>query len=280
MNQTRPSYPSIQILKKAFAAPVVYAGAIINRCITPLILFLLAIALFVAFTGTLAGPGEVPRSIGVGLLILLVGGIASYVLFAVTLHRIFLIGADAVPKFGLRKWTYRETRFLGWGIVFFLFSLIIVFGMGLLASMMFMGSGTEAGADFSNLIIKLIVVNLAIAIPIAWVFSRICPLFPATATGKATSLDWALDLTRNYQWSLFLIVGLTPQIINMVASWLIALLPDVIADILSLLLVIYLTVFTVAVLSYSYDFLAGAQPDLAPEDADASADANNDSGQQ
>jgi len=68
---------------------------------------------------------------GVSLVILLVFLYwilvwAVYTLFAVTCHRIVLLGETSVPKYGLLSWTSRETRFFGWLFVLFFYALLIV----------------------------------------------------------------------------------------------------------------------------------------------------------
>src|SRR5260221_6060714 len=56
---------------------------------------------------------------------------AVYTLFAVTCHRIVLLGETSVPKYGLLSWTSRETRFFGWLFVLFFYVLLVMAPIGL-----------------------------------------------------------------------------------------------------------------------------------------------------
>ena len=59
----------------------------------------------------------------------IVFGIVSLLLhtvFAITTHRIVMLGPDSMPEWGLRSWSKRETRFLGYLLIFVLMISVLV----------------------------------------------------------------------------------------------------------------------------------------------------------
>jgi len=53
--------------------------------------------------------------------------LAVCILFAITCHRLVLLGDGGVPDFGLKSWTLREWRYLGWAIVILAIWLLVSF---------------------------------------------------------------------------------------------------------------------------------------------------------
>ena len=53
-----------------------------------------------------------------------------YVLFAVTCHRIVLLGDQSVSRYGVIKWSMRETRFYFWGLGMYIVVGFAVFAIG------------------------------------------------------------------------------------------------------------------------------------------------------
>jgi hypothetical protein len=115
-------------------------------------------------------------------------------LFAVTCHRIVLLGETAVPKYGLVWWTSRETRFLGWGVLFAIFFLVALIPLGILAWLV----GYFAKIPFEGHE-KYWVIPL-LALPIVYGFARLAVLFPATAVGERRNTAWALATTIGNGW--------------------------------------------------------------------------------
>jgi isoprenylcysteine carboxyl methyltransferase (ICMT) family protein YpbQ len=64
------------------------------------------------------------------VFVLLITSTAVYTLYAITVHRLMLLGDNSVPRYGLFKWSWRETRFIIWAIAVSLicgFVFIILF---------------------------------------------------------------------------------------------------------------------------------------------------------
>jgi len=137
---------------------------------------------------------------GVSLVILLVFlywmlAWAVYTLFAVTCHRIVLLGETSVPKYGLLSWTSRETRFLGWLFVLFFYGLLII-GPVLLVTFgaVFLGVPFFKGYEKYWFFLG--------AVGLIYVFARLAVLFPATAIGERRNTDWAFETTAKNGWRL------------------------------------------------------------------------------
>ncbi len=119
-----------------------------------------------------------------------VADLALYTLFAVTTHRIVLIGADSVPDWGITSWKKRETIFL-----------LTYVGITLMA------------APF--LVITLIPLPYATGIIFAaflalWIFGRLSLALPSIAIEKAMTLQEAWNASRNHQLLMFLVVLIYP----------------------------------------------------------------------
>jgi hypothetical protein len=113
------------------------------------------------------------------VLILIIGDIVSFVIyaiFAIITHRIVLLGPMAVSKWGLYKWTQRETMFV--------FYYIILEGLFLPIYYI------------EDLPVAILLVLLIFSI---WLATRFSLVFPATAIDHRTSLTTSWELTKNRQ---------------------------------------------------------------------------------
>jgi hypothetical protein len=122
---------------------------------------------------------------------------ALFTLFAVTCHRIVLIGETSVPKYGLRSWTDRETRFFGWILVSFFYALLVL-GPILLA--MFLLVFLTDFVDKGQVKYWIILGTILAAVPVMYVVARLAVLFPATAIGEHHNTDWAFETTAKNGW--------------------------------------------------------------------------------
>ena len=109
-------------------------------------------------------------------------------LFAIVTHRIILLGPEAVPKWGLMKWTRRETLFIlhviGIAAAVMPASLLIVI--------------TPGGGWIAVLAIY------------CWIVGRFSLVFPAIAVGDKVSFGTSWALTKNYQPLMFIVVMIFP----------------------------------------------------------------------
>jgi len=129
----------------------------------------------------------------------------AYTLFAVTCHRIVLLGETSVPRYGLLSWTSRETRFFGWGALLSVFCLIALVPLGILAWVV----GYFADIPFKGY--ERYWVYLW-GVPLVYGFARLAVLFPATAVGERRNTDWALATTAGNGWRIVFATILAPAI--------------------------------------------------------------------
>lgn len=152
----------------------------------------------------------------------------------ISLHRIILRGHESVPKFGITKWTKRETRFLGWSLgisglcvlVFLLCVLPIVF----FAPSVFDKGDQGSGGTTTHILIYLIF------LPAAYVFARIVLVLPATALDLRPTLSSASSLSKGNGWRLALLYLILPGLILFLFSALLgSVLPESASTVLTIL---------------------------------------------
>ena len=144
------------------------------------------------------------KSVGWGSFLLLfaldviLGG-ALFVLFAITCHRLVLLGETSVPQYGLLSWTSRETRFFGWGVVSCLYGLLVI-GPVLIATffaVFFVDFADKETTKYWGTLGAFMG-----SVPAVYVLARLAVLFPATAIGERRNTDWAFDTTAKNGWRL------------------------------------------------------------------------------
>ena len=155
--------------------------------------------------------------------------------FAVACHRLILIGAGAVSRFGLTRWTWRETRFFLWMLLAYTIGyLFMVLGNTTLFAVAFFIAST---CGFSTQTMSLIMEHqsfflgmiLFASIPFAYVVGRVSLLLPATAIDLYPSFSSAWDLSKRNGWRVAILVGGVPiafmviqALIWIAPSWLLA----------------------------------------------------------
>jgi hypothetical protein len=139
-------------------------------------------------------------------LLYVILGWVLFALFAITCHRIVLLGETSVPKYGLLSWTSRETRFFGWGLVSCFYGLLII-GPIMLAT--FLGALFADFADKEHVKYWVTLGAYMGSVPFVYVVARLSVLFPATAIGERRNTDWAFDTTAKNGWRLVAATTLT-----------------------------------------------------------------------
>lgn len=158
---------------------------------------------------------------------------AIYAIFAITTHRVVLLGAESVPKWGVTSWSKRETYFIlhlmGIGLVLFPLALLSV--------------------------IPVIGSIAAIAIYL-WLLSRLSLVFPGIAIDKGVTFKLSWKLTENYQIPVFLVI-LVPPILFSIPALLLQLAPYgwFLSNVFSSLIV----VFEIAALSLAYQAIISTE---------------------
>jgi len=154
-------------------------------------------------------------------------------IFAITTHRIILLGKGSVPKWGLRSWSKRET-------FFFIHVLILMGGIYLLLLVPII-------IDFIPIVILPI-----IFIFIFWIWGRLSLVFPGIAIDKGVSFKMSWVLTKKYQLLMFLVVIAFP-ILLAIPSVLLSFVPY--TAVLTNILSTFVIVFEVAALSVAYQII-------------------------
>lgn len=155
---------------------------------------------------------------------------------AITTHRVLLLGANSVPKWGIFRFSKRELKFFLYSVAFMLMAIVLVF----LAS--------------------LIPFSFIVVIPIfLLVFPRLSLVFPAIAVDDKFDFSDSLEYTKNYKLltlvTVFVIPVVVAIIVTLVYGLVIGFLSGVISpklNILYSLLNIIITVFMISCLSSTY----------------------------
>lgn len=180
-----------------------------------------------------------------------------YTYFAVTCHRLVLIGEQAVPRFGLTAFTPRELRFLLFlGLIYAMYMLAIMIGLMVFGTLV-LNVLPDSDATAPRLMAALAMVMSLLAS--GYLFARFGLVLPATALDKKLDLAWAWQRSRGNSLRLFLVVGLIPYSLTYLVG-----LMDVgagsVASIFYTVLGFILLVIEIAALSLSYQALTVAEP--------------------
>jgi hypothetical protein len=112
-------------------------------------------------------------------------------IYAISCHRLILLGDDSVPSLGLRIPQKREFNFIGWTIL----TGLIVAPIWILAAFFIFKF------DFIHIQLKF---YLAI-IPAQIILARLIIILPAVALDHRPSIKWAWKQTSGNGWKLFLL---------------------------------------------------------------------------
>ena len=181
-----------------------------------------------------------PWKIGVLISIYLV----TYTVFAVTCHRIIILGPNSVPKYGIGLLGKREWKFFAWMAGGYIVFYLVLKGLSQISFSLI------SGTDLSILLHLPMSIGLLICL---YVFSRLSPLFPATAVDSGLSLKKTFDLTRGNGFRLVFIVMIFPLLFEIATGW----IPEeyMITKILVSIFGLALFVIEIAALSLSYKYL-------------------------
>lgn len=164
-----------------------------------------------------------------GTLILWVLNGAVYSVFAITTHRMVLLGADAVPEWGITRWSRRETSFA-----------LHLIGVSLLA----IPASLPAVIPYVGVVITIVL--------LCWLMGRLSLVFPGIAVDDEFSFGKSWELTEDHQLLMFLVVVVFPLIVA-VPVILLAFIPY--TTLLTSLLSTLLVVFEVAALSMAFKLI-------------------------
>lgn len=174
------------------------------------------------------------------------------ILIAITTHRVLLIEKNAVPTWGLYKFTSREIKFFFYSLLIVLFVMIIILPVVLLFSVIL---------DSSNeLVYPLMIISSGIIS--IFVFSRLSLVLPSIALDHDLSFTDSWKLTSKHKilcmFTIIIIPSLIAILISLVYGIAIEFLTAVIStklNFLNSLLTLFVNVFIISALSATYKFL-------------------------
>jgi len=175
------------------------------------------------------------------------------IVIAVICHRIVLLGQPAEIAWAFPKWTWRETRFLGWSVLVWIGTAITVW----LALMMVSTIGLNL-PGVPEVRGPELMKYLGYAAKVAyWFFIvQFCLIFPAIAVDEAVSLALALRRSKGNGWRLFAVVGALPLCFSQAIEPLSRIESVLFGTLLQVLLGTVLIVVQVVALSLCYQQLA------------------------
>lgn len=151
-------------------------------------------------------------------------------IFAITTHRVMLLGPQSIPSWGVLGWSRRET----------LFALHMI-GLSLILMPL-------------AFLVYIPVVGWAIAtVLVIWIFGRLSLVFPTIAIDRAVSFRDSWQLTRRHQALMIFVVIVFPFVL-MIPVYLLRLLPY--SFVLTSFFTTLATVFTVTALSVAYKYIS------------------------
>ena len=162
-------------------------------------------------------------------------------IFAITTHRMILLGLSHVPEWGIIKWSRRETVFMLHALVLALALIVLLFTIFIIQFLF----------RHISLVVEIICMVLSI-IYVVFIFTRLSLVFPAIAIGDACTFKNSWFFTKDYQKLMFFSTILIPLIV-LIPEILIGYIPHtfLIVTVLSNLTVI----IGVTSLSLSYKFI-------------------------
>jgi hypothetical protein len=157
----------------------------------------------------------------------------AYTVLAINTHRILLLGSGSVTKWGIAKPTKREFKFI---FQFIILGLIFI-PIGLLALI------PEIGFWLMFFVSSYFIARFSL-------------VFPAIATDNPWTFEMAWNATVGHQLLVIFVVGLLPVIIGG-AEYLLSRVPY--SDFLVIIVSTITTVYVVAALSISFEYIRDAQ---------------------
>jgi len=169
-------------------------------------------------------------------LVLSLVGIVVHTIFAVTTHRITLLGPQSVTRWGMFAWSRRESSFV-----------LHLFGLGLMMIPLVL----FAVVPYVVLFAVVPYVGWVIAFGgMFWLAGRLSLVFPAIAVDHEISFRKSWEMTDRHQSLMLFVVIVFPLLLSAPAMLLATFVPA--AFLVTSVLTSLSTVFTVATLSAAY----------------------------
>ena len=176
-------------------------------------------------------PGEAPVAVPTGLvlatMVVMVAGLAFYVMFSVAWHRRCLVPGEAVTVGAALRWRHRQTRFLLYLILLVVMALavaLVAAAASTLILALVVGTGASKGGGILGVLPVVVVVTV-------WLISaRLIPLFPAAAVDDPLTVTGCWALTQGNGWRIFLMTLIVAVSIVLATMPLLILLASVIRN--------------------------------------------------
>ena len=244
--------PVIRIIAEAFLFPFVCWRALFTTLRWPVV------ATVAAYTmAQLFYVYDMPGLMLLGILLLGAG----FVYLAVACHRYVLMGAEAVHDIGRLRWSWRETRFLGWVLAIWFLACFAGF---LVPALIFTIWSSLLSTEQESAIWAVILIGLLGFGVAAFVFGRMALLLPATALDRRENIGWAFDRSAGNAWRMAVVAGVLPMLLSELPG-LMYWMGDGFAVIVLLgLVTVLFWIVEIVALSLSYRELAD-EPEATPE---------------
>ncbi len=153
-------------------------------------------------------------------------------IFAITIHRIVILGKNSISDSSGFNWSQRETLFA----IHLVALTVLLMGILMFNIIPFFGA-----------IISLLLLG--------WVLMRLSLVFPGIAIDKGISFSRSWDMTKQYQLLMFIVIIVIPAAFSFLIRYLLK-IPHI--EIPLLLLSYLALVFEIALLSASYQLISGS----------------------
>ncbi len=246
-SNSKPHKLSIRsIIAQAFIVPWVHRRALFSKLFIPLF--------FLVLLDIIEWSEPDSESLHITDYAVITVSILLYVYFAVTCHRIIILGTESVPSFGLRKWSMRETRFTAWAVGMMLLIILLFILFSYSPYLLFL-TQFEHG-DYLIYLLYLFFIPTVI-----YIISRLGIIFPATAVDEMQTIKWAWAITRGNGWRLVIVFAALPLLSGFVQSILIESTDtNIPSEIIISLLGYIILVIEIALLSLTYKEICNFKP--------------------
>lgn len=141
------------------------------------------------------------------------------VLFVVNCHRVVLLNSQHTNEWAVPKWSWRETRFLGWTACIWIIAVVCGMVVSVIAFTIIgntMPRFLELGSLKSSTL--MLVSGHFVKIIYAYIFARLCLLLPSIAVDNVLNLQRAIELSRGNGWRLAIVVSVIPVAMKIITN--------------------------------------------------------------
>jgi hypothetical protein len=141
------------------------------------------------------------------------------VLFVVNCHRAVLLNSQRMNEWAIPKWSWRETRFLGWTACIWIIAVVCGMVVSVIAFTIIgntMPRFLEPGSLKPSTL--MLISGYFVKIIYAYIFARVCLMFPSIAVDRRLNFQQAVKLSRGNGWRLAIVVSVIPAAIKIITN--------------------------------------------------------------